>query len=62
MPLFVAMKCPKCGKSAVFPTTKIMKIDGEMCGPLTVVCKECGWGPSNEDLIDEWRRNHKPIK
>jgi len=59
MPLFTAMECPKCKKMAVFPTTRIIKIDGVMCGPISERCGECGWEPSEEELRKDWRARYK---
>ena len=59
MPLFTPMKCPECGKMAVFPRTKMMEIDGQMCGPMTVKCSECGWEPSDEEVKKQWREEYR---
>lgn len=55
MTLFVGTKCPKCKKNTLFPSSKTMEIDGEICGPLTSKCSSCGWEPSDEEVIKRWR-------
>ena len=53
--MFTAMKCPKCGKDAVFPSTKKVIIDGEVTFPFSVKCSDCGWEPTDEQVIKGWK-------
>ena len=52
-----AMDCPKCGKSAVFPTTVIIEVDGEKYGPLAMKCNACGWTTPRDELEKHVREN-----
>ncbi|MBM3299829.1 MAG: hypothetical protein FJY85_07730 [Deltaproteobacteria bacterium] len=53
--VFTAVECPKCYKKAVFPTNKKVIIDGEVAFPLSAKCSECGWEPTDEQVIEGWK-------
>lgn len=53
---FTAINCPKCENGTVFPTQRKVIIDGEVCFIFSVKCGECGWQPSEEHDIAEYKK------
>lgn len=57
MAMFVAEKCPKCGQYAAFPATKIIKIDGQMYGPIIWKCDACKAEQPEDEVIQYVKEN-----
>lgn len=56
MVMFIGLTCPECGNQTVFPTTRMIEIDGETYGPISVKCSTCSWEPSDEEVIANWKK------
>jgi len=50
-----ALTCPKCGEKAVFIRSRIIKVDGETVGIVSPKCDRCGWEPTEEEAINDYK-------